>query len=224
MKHNSGDLPHIHIECLQKIVIQSDREYLQLVIMTRSILPFHSKFTRPQGKRPQHMWSTTDDGPFVKDPLLIEITIADTITIVRRIPGSPSIPVAVSWTQPYAYLQKRVSFSRGWRGLEEKNSVSLLVNVQHYTEGENLDIVESRASVIDRRSIRLWHWSLFYGAERRSSFKDGSSRGKEDPLNVFFLTNSVSKKMKWSRCTSKFRQRLPSFFNKILFWKLCAIP
>ncbi len=69
-------------------------------------LPFHSKFTRPQAKRPQHMWSTSDGGPFVKDPLLIEITIADTITIVRRIPGSPSVPVAVSWARPYAYLQK----------------------------------------------------------------------------------------------------------------------
>ena len=52
MKQRGGDLPRIHSECLQKIGIQGDRDYSQLVIMVRSILPFHSKFTRPQAKGP----------------------------------------------------------------------------------------------------------------------------------------------------------------------------
>jgi hypothetical protein len=68
MKRSGGDLPRIHSEYLQKIGIASDREYSQLVLMAKIILPFHSKFTRPPAKKPQHMRNTADGGPFVKDP------------------------------------------------------------------------------------------------------------------------------------------------------------
>jgi hypothetical protein len=41
--------------------------------------------------------------------------------------------------------------------------------------------------------MRPWQWSLLCSERRSSSCKGGSSRGKTEPLNVFFLTNSESK-------------------------------
>ncbi len=84
------------------------------------------------------------------------------------------------------------------------------------------------ASVIDCRSMRQWQRSLLCAEQRSSICKGGSSRVEREgeTFESFFLANSASKKtkIKRSRCTSKFQKRLPSFFYKILFWKLCTIP
>jgi len=69
MKHCGGDLPRVHSECLQKIGIQVDRDYSQLVIMARKFYHSIPNSHVLRQKAPAHV-KHRDGVPFVKDPLL----------------------------------------------------------------------------------------------------------------------------------------------------------